>query len=602
MATNKKKRFKRRPKLIQAQFKWYVLSLTLTGAALSVNEFFIGIVVSNLLGAAALAVVALALPVYVACCACAAFIGDGFGVLYGQAIGKARQDEAKRIFSSAMLLAVFISILTSAGSLLFLPEFSRMLANGDARQAANLAGYLRCLMPGLPLVLLLSVLSKFITQNGEPKTASLLLLLANVATIVAAYLLIAVWGWGIEGAALAIGAGYASTLVPLAWGLKKRAIQGLGLVWVSWRDIWALRHSVFVGCSGGLQFVWVLLQIYGMNALAWRGADIDGVILNAVCLGLNSLMSVVGGGIAETMVPMFSVMQGARDVRAQRFILWRSYLLMLIFPGAITLLAFLFPQGVFWLYGVQSDELFTQGAEVVRINVLGMYLLCVILCFQLHQVLLKHPVFTNVVSFMKSFGIVIPLGWLFVRWYGYIGLWYAYLAGSVVSLTAVLLFNAYLVHASKGALQGPFLLPRPDESKTLDFSVDCRDQDAVLALSHEIIGWTDCFNLDKRTRILIGLAVEEMGMLFHAQTENKPHTMDVILYRTDSGVEVVFRDIGRPVNIIVLDDERPQLFSGIQMLEMISRRKSYARMMMMNHHSFLLQEKPPEESSLPGMA
>ena len=91
-------------------------------------------------------------------------------------------------------------------------------------------------------------------------------------------------------------------------------------------------------------------------------------------------------------------------------------------------------------------------------------------------------------------------------------------------------------------------------------------------------------------------------MLFHAQTENKPHTMDVILYRTDSGVEVVFRDIGRPVNIIVLDDERPQLFSGIQMLEMISRRKSYARMMMMNHHSFLLQEKPPEESSLPGMA
>ena len=79
-----------------------------------------------------------------------------------------------------------------------------MLANGDARQAANLAGYLRCLMPGLPLVLLLSVLSKFITQNGEPKTASLLLLLANVATIVAAYLLIAVWGWGIEGAALAI--------------------------------------------------------------------------------------------------------------------------------------------------------------------------------------------------------------------------------------------------------------------------------------------------------------------------------------------------------------------------------------------------------------
>ena len=50
MATNKKKRFKRRPKLIQAQFKWYVLSLTLTGAALSVNEFFIGIVVSNVAG------------------------------------------------------------------------------------------------------------------------------------------------------------------------------------------------------------------------------------------------------------------------------------------------------------------------------------------------------------------------------------------------------------------------------------------------------------------------------------------------------------------------------------------------------------------------
>ena len=45
--------FQRRPKIIQDQLRGYAIAMMLTAAALSVNEFVIGMIVSNILGAAA---------------------------------------------------------------------------------------------------------------------------------------------------------------------------------------------------------------------------------------------------------------------------------------------------------------------------------------------------------------------------------------------------------------------------------------------------------------------------------------------------------------------------------------------------------------------
>ena len=65
--------FQRRPKIIQDQLRGYAIAMMLTAAALSVNEFVIGMIVSNILGAAAFTTVAASLPVYGICSLPAAF-------------------------------------------------------------------------------------------------------------------------------------------------------------------------------------------------------------------------------------------------------------------------------------------------------------------------------------------------------------------------------------------------------------------------------------------------------------------------------------------------------------------------------------------------
>lgn len=50
-------RFQRKPRIMYRQIRKYVAAMTLTEAALSVNELVIGMIVSNILGAEALSIV-----------------------------------------------------------------------------------------------------------------------------------------------------------------------------------------------------------------------------------------------------------------------------------------------------------------------------------------------------------------------------------------------------------------------------------------------------------------------------------------------------------------------------------------------------------------
>ena len=107
--------FQRRPKIIQDQLRGYAIAMMLTAAALSVNEFVIGMIVSNILGAAAFTTVAASLPVYGVCSSAAAFFGVGGGLICGQALGRMDRKTAWQIFSAdvyiVLLLAVFVLAL-----------------------------------------------------------------------------------------------------------------------------------------------------------------------------------------------------------------------------------------------------------------------------------------------------------------------------------------------------------------------------------------------------------------------------------------------------------------------------------------------------------
>jgi len=578
--------FQRRPKIIQDQLRGYAIAMMLTAAALSVNEFVIGMIVSNILGAAAFTTVAASLPVYGVCSSAAAFFGVGGGLICGQALGRMDRKTARQIFSADVYIALTTGVLAMALAILFMPQLSSLLASGDVENTARLERYLRYLLPGAPLVMLMTVLSKFLTQSGSPSLAARLLILANAVSVIGTYVLLKFCGFGVEGAALAINLGYVSAVVVFI-SLLLRSRLSLRFVRAGRREFSQLRHGVPAGLSAGSMFFWFMLQVYCMNRLAYEGAGQTGMALHGVCLGVNSILSVILYGIVDAMMPMLAVMSGTKDSRAQGFILKRCYGLAFVCVGGCALLLGLFPDVVFAVYGMSDPSLLVPGRTALRVYLTGFCGTAMIVCFQLHLAFLKHNVFANFASFLKSAAIVLPLGSILVPVYGLNGLWISYMISGVAALCIVMAYTGWLAHKSKGELATVFLLPRPKTCEMLDFTVDCRITKEIAALSAAVIEQTKTFGLNEKAREYIGLAVEEMGLLLQQMNKGKSHALDVLIYREKQGTRVVFRDLGTPLNVMEQEHlDRP--LSGVRMLRMIADSVSYERVLLMNQHTFCL--------------
>ena len=123
-----------------------------------------------------------------------------------------------------------------------MPQLSSLLASGDVENTARLERYLRYLLPGAPLVMLMTVLSKFLTQSGSPSLAARLLILANAVSVIGTYVLLKFCGFGVEGAALAINLGYV-TAVAVFISLLLRGQLSLSFVRTGWTEFSRLRHA-----------------------------------------------------------------------------------------------------------------------------------------------------------------------------------------------------------------------------------------------------------------------------------------------------------------------------------------------------------------------
>ena len=98
------------------KFQKYLLPTMITTAALSLNEFADSMLVSNLLGSQAMAVVNLGYPVMLIMTAIETLFGAGGSTCYAVLLGERKGEEAGKVFSLS-LSAAFLSglAITAAG-------------------------------------------------------------------------------------------------------------------------------------------------------------------------------------------------------------------------------------------------------------------------------------------------------------------------------------------------------------------------------------------------------------------------------------------------------------------------------------------------------
>lgn len=160
-----------------------------------------GIFVGRFIGAEALAAVSHAFPVAMVLAATSTLVGGGMSSLMARDLGAGDREAAGRLFAGAHGLVLTISAGAIALWAVIGGPFVETMV-GEPRIAGLALDYLRIVILGLPVQLLLGLHADALRNEGRASVIAGLSVLVNLMNIAANWLGIVVLGLGIAGSAL----------------------------------------------------------------------------------------------------------------------------------------------------------------------------------------------------------------------------------------------------------------------------------------------------------------------------------------------------------------------------------------------------------------
>ena len=161
-----------------------------------------GLFVSNFVGKTAFAAVNLTYPITMVLSAAGFMIGTGGSALIGKTLGEGKPDEANRYFS--MLIGVVVAIgavLTALGLVFLRPVVLLLGAEGQLLDDSILYG--RIILLAETFFMLQTTFQSFFVTAEKPTLGFVVTLLSGLANMVLDALFVAVFQWGLAGAAYA---------------------------------------------------------------------------------------------------------------------------------------------------------------------------------------------------------------------------------------------------------------------------------------------------------------------------------------------------------------------------------------------------------------
>jgi putative MATE family efflux protein len=260
--------------IVPTFFRYLIPSLVgliaMTSASL-VDGIFIG----NYVGVTALAAVNLIIPITTLLFGVGMMLSIGGSVRGGKYLGEGNTAAASAIFSKTLMsVATYGVIVILLGLMWEKKIFSGLGASEDLFPV--MSEYYRIIMPFLFAQLIVIALYFFIRLDGFPNLVAAALTIGSVVNIVLDYVFIAVYGWGLSGAALATGLSQALPLaVMMVYFLWPEKRLHFSFRQSNWKEVIQAAYngiSEFINeVSGGIIafiFNWMLIQRAGVNGVA----------------------------------------------------------------------------------------------------------------------------------------------------------------------------------------------------------------------------------------------------------------------------------------------------------------------------------------------
>ena len=308
----------------KVSFGWlilFALPTILSSIFSSLYTMVDGIFVARWVNTDALSAINITMPMIYLSSALGMMFGSGGNALVAKKLGEGRQREAQEDFSLLMAVAFIFSVALAVLCFIFLNPLCRFLGS-DQALLPYCRQYMIPVLITVPFAVFGMVFQMSFITVGKAGLGAAFSVMGGVLNIVLDWLFMGVFGWGLAGAAIATGIGYAfpSVMGILCFCLNRKMI--LHVVRPKWRP-----RTIVDSCINGssemvsvlafsviaILFNRILMNLVGSDGVAsltiiWYAQGLFGGLFRGYVNGISSVVSYnLGKGDKEQLSRLFRI-------------------------------------------------------------------------------------------------------------------------------------------------------------------------------------------------------------------------------------------------------------------------------------------------------
>lgn len=397
--------------------------------------------ISKGMGADGLAALNLAIPVYSFMHGCGLMIGMGGATKYS--IGKSRNGTDDGVFSSAVIMAIFLAAVFMITGGLFSGKIAVALgAESSVYEMTEI--YLRIILMFAPAFFANDLLICFTRNDGEPRLAMAAMLTGSISNVLLDYIFIFPLGMGITGAVLATGLAPVISIAVLSMHIIRRR-NGFGLK----KPQNMHRHifSVFsLGFSSLVTEVSSGIVILIFNVILLGISGNIGVAAYGITANLSLVITAVYTGIAQGMQPVVSRAYGASDNKGAALVLHYSFAASFIVSVVSYSIIFFFAENIASAFNSGGNEMLQSIAVPgLKIYFTGVLFAGFNIMLSMYFAAVERAVPSQILSLLRGFVLISSAAYILSSLWGITGVWLSFpVAEAVSSIIGAALYIRYL--------------------------------------------------------------------------------------------------------------------------------------------------------------
>lgn len=397
-----------------------------------------GLFISNYTGTTAFSAVNFIFPVIMIVSAVGFMIGAGGNALVSKTLGEGNKQLANQYFSMLIYVTFIGGVIISGILFIFLKEIAKALgAEGEMLKYCVVYG--RILLAACPICMVQNAFQSFFMTAEKPLLGTIYTIVAGLVNIVFDALLVAVFKFGIIGAAVATSLSqFIGGVGPLIYFLSKKNNSTLKLIKARF-DLKALLKTFANGSSELVTNISASIVniLYNMQLIKYIGEN--GVASYGVIMYVTFVFAAVFFGYNIGISPIIGYHYGAKNTKELKNLFKKSLVLIGISSICLTAISVLLSKPLSTIFVSYDKELLDLTSRALKI-----YMISFLICgFNIFSSAFFTALNNGLISAILSFGRTLVFQFLSILILPYYfevdGIWFAIIVAEACSLVLTII-------------------------------------------------------------------------------------------------------------------------------------------------------------------